>query len=130
MANGPDRATFWQKFIVQRCGFPKPELLITQFQNADLSDFCACGCNSFAVSVRGSPDVPPLAKRGGYGLVFEVDFKLPGEEQSLEILLFSGESGYLEYVEIDCCGNSFPVPENINVENAPYNVFLHKSLAL
>jgi len=129
MTNGVSRAEFWKTFILQRCGFPKPELLAAQFDHAELADFCECGCNSFAVRVRSDSNVPPLAAIDDYGLVFEADFNLREDEKTLEILLFAGGSGHLEYVEIDCCANAYPVPEEFQVQGPPYHVFSHESLA-
>ena len=45
------RLGFWIEFIVSRSGFPLPQRLATQFAVASFSEFCACGCNSFKVSV-------------------------------------------------------------------------------
>lgn len=128
VTNDLSRAIFWQKFILQRCNFPKPEALAKQYENADLFDFCSCGCNSFGVRIRSGASIAPLASVASYGLIFEANFHLTGEQKTLEILLFAGGSGNLEYVEIDCCANSFPVPDAIQVDDSPYHLFVHESL--
>ena len=128
MINDLARATFWKTFILQRCGFPNPESLVVQFENAEFLDFCACGCNGFAVRIKPDANIVPLVSVGRYGLIFEADFHLVGEGKTLEILLFAGSSGYLEYVEIDCCANSFPIPDEIQVDGPPYHRFVHEEL--
>lgn len=67
----------------------------------------------------------------GYGLVFEADFRNrsgPEDAGSLEILLFSDDSGHLSYVEIDYCGNGLLMPEHLSLELTPYNVFRSDAL--
>ncbi len=64
-------------------------------------------------------------------MVFETDFRdRNGAEGrgSIEILLFADESGHLADVEIDYCGNGIPVPESLDLESTPYNVFVSESL--
>jgi hypothetical protein len=76
MANGVSRAEFWKSFILDRCDFPKPELLATQFEHYDLIDFCDCSCNNFTVRVRPGSNVQILVKTSSYALVFQADFYL------------------------------------------------------
>jgi hypothetical protein len=128
MNNTPERAEFWKEFICTKCQFPAPDKLRAQLSCARFSEFCNCGCNSFKVHLSEGAEVPPLAQPGRYGAVFEADFHLDDEGKTLEIILFAGKNGNLEYVEIDCCGNSFPVPDAINVKEPPFHV--HKSNAL
>ncbi|MFT3897870.1 MAG: hypothetical protein QM719_09270 [Thermomonas sp.] len=111
--NDPERARYWVNFVLERCEFPNNELLRLQFDEAELGDFCNCGCNSFAVKTREG--VALLSSGGSFGAIFDAWFPLEGEPNSLEIILFTGETGRLEYVEVDCCGNSFPVPDDIRL---------------
>lgn len=128
VVNDLSRAAFWQEFLLQKCYFPKPEALAEQFENAEFLDFCACGCNSFAVRIKPNANIVPLVSVGRYGLIFEADFHLVDEGKSLEILLFVDSTGHLEYVEIDCCANSFPIPDDIQVDGPPYHLFVHEEL--
>jgi hypothetical protein len=128
MNNTPERAEFWKEFICTKCQFPAPERLRAQFSHAELSEFCDCGCNSFKVTVREGAGVEPIATKGKYGKVFEADFKLADDEKSLEVILLADEAGNLAYVEIDCCVNSYPIPEIVRVQEPPYHVDAHKSL--
>jgi hypothetical protein len=86
------------------------------------SDFCACGCNSFAVKVL--PGVAPLTEArenpsSGYGAIHTADFKMT-DGRTLEVALFADDSGNLVYVEVDCCANSYPVPDDPDVEAKPF----------
>lgn len=128
MANDPQKAQFWRDLILTRCRFPAPTRLQAQFDAADLIEFCDCGCNSFRVQTRDDAGAPPLATVGAYGSVFEADFRISGSDKTIEIVLFVGGGGNLEYVEIDCCGNSFPVPEKVELEPAPFHVRASESL--
>ena len=127
MPNGPARADFWKEFVVSRCGYPAPKLLRDQLSEAEFSEFCDCGCNSFAVKV--GLEVAPLAKRGGgYGAVYTADFKL-ADERTLEIILFANDEGNLAYIEVDCCANSYPVPEVIEAADEPFHTWAANGLS-
>ncbi len=130
MPNTVERAKFWMEFILLKCQFPALDKLSSQFDHADFSEFCDCGCNSFKVKVRKEGTVEPLTAPGKYGAIFEADFQLIEEGKTLEIILFAGENGHLAYVEIDCCANSYPVPETVEVREPPYHVHASKSLLL
>jgi hypothetical protein len=130
MTNSLERAKFWQEFILSKCQFPRPEKLRSQFESAEFSEFCDCGCNSFKVAVEKEKNVEPLAACGQYGAVFEANFQFLGEEKTLEIVLLADEDGNLAYVEIDCCANSFPVPDKIEVKEPPYHVHASDALSL
>ena len=126
----PQRLAFWVEFIVQRSGFPAPQRLAEQFAAATFTEFCDCGCNSFAVAIPSDATLQPIAtSAGGYGAVFESCFRLAPSDKSLEIILFADAPGHLSYVEIDCNGNSEPVPESIQVSGAPYHVHASEALA-
>jgi hypothetical protein len=129
MPNTPERAKFWKEFILSSCQYPAPAILRAQFEHATFSEFCDCGCNSFKISVPKSDAIPRLASEGGYGAVFEADFRIE-DGKTLEIILFAGEDGNLAYVEVDCCGNSYPVPEDFTAEGKPYHVQASESIAL
>ena len=120
MTNTPQRAEWWKEFICAKCQFPAPERLRAQFAAAELSEFCDCGCNSFKVRVPEDCGVTPIASAGGYGAVFEANFHLTEEGKTLEVVLLANEVGNLAYVEIDCCANSFPVPDTVSVIEPPF----------
>ena len=125
-----DRVEFWIDFICANSQFPAPERLRAQFSTASFSDFCNCGCNSFAVTVAGGVAVDPIASPGTPDrMIFESAFQLLPTEKSLEILLFADAGGNLSYVEIDCNGNSEPVPDSIQVDGPPYHVYAFSAVA-
>ena len=126
MTNGPARAEFWEAFVVARCGYPAPERLRSQLAGAEFSDFCDCGCNSFAV--KAPPGIEPLVEPGrGYGAVYAADFRL-SDQRTLEIILFADESGNLVFIEVDCCANSYPVPDTIEADEAPFHTWAAQGL--
>src|SRR5438067_10019594 len=100
MSNGPHKAAFWAEFIPAHCQFPDPELLRHHFQHASFTDFCDCGCNNFAVVIPPGVELPPLTS----------PHTGPGH------VAFFDTRGYLDYVEVDCCANSYPVPDIIRVK--------------
>ncbi len=118
--NSSATAAFWIEFLLKECQFPNPAALRKHLENAEFSEFCECGCNSFKVKTASGSE--PIADPGKYGMVFEANFYLKEEGKTLEVALFTGESGCVEYVEVDCCANSYPVPEVIEVKGAPYHV--------
>lgn len=128
MANGLPRARYWVEFILTRCPFPAPRTLRAQFEASDFVEFCDCGCNSFKLRTRAGARPPPIAAPGGYGSVFEADFRTADEDKTIEIVLFADQAGNLAYVEIDCCANSQAVPDTVELMDAPYHVNASPSL--
>lgn len=128
MPNDTARAEYWSAFIGSHCHYPAPERLRAQLAIAVFSDFCRCGCNSFAVTIPATADVPPLARPGGRsGMIFSANFHLPCD-QTLEVALFADPAGNLDYVEVQCCANASPVPEVISIEGPPYQVWASENL--
>jgi hypothetical protein len=129
MNDNVDRAKKWTDFIILNSQFPHPEKLKQHLSNADFLDFCDCGCNSFAVKHRNELTQSTLVNAGLSGLFFEAAFQTVENDKTVEIMLFSDEHGYLNYVEIDCCGNSQPVPSDIELHPTPFHVYVSKSVA-
>jgi hypothetical protein len=75
------------------------------------------------------PLLPPEedAISGAHGAVFHADFRM-NDEKTLEKIIFADDQGQLVYVEVDCCANSIPVPEEIAVEEPPYHIWATTSL--
>ena len=115
MTNDLARAAFWKTFVANQCEYPAADKLRAQLANAEFHDFCNCGCNSFAV--KANKDAPPLVaphSGPGHRAIYTADFKVAGD-RTLEIVLFADSSGNLDYIGVDCCTNSYPVPELIEV---------------
>jgi hypothetical protein len=134
MANDLNQAAYWVTFILEHCPFPNRDALAAQFLNAEIVRLCECGCNTFGLSLAAPDKVPPIAIASSgqpYRRVFEADFRDRREPEgwgSIEILFFADESGHLADVEIDYCGNGIPIPESLDLETTPYNVFVSESL--
>ena len=123
------RLEFWKRFLVADAGFPYPDRLEAQLAVAAFSEFCDCGCNSFAVSVAQDAGVQPIYEPGhSDGAFFQSAVLLDPSGNSLEIVLFSDEIGNLSFVEIHFNGNSEPVPTAIDVQGPPYHVHAESGL--
>ncbi|CAB3799710.1 hypothetical protein LMG28614_05038 [Paraburkholderia ultramafica] len=76
--------------------------------------------------------VPGISTKGlGSGLVFEAafcDLSESDKYRSLEVPLFSNDSGHLSSVENDYCESGLLIPEQMNLESAPYLLLLCDSL--
>ena len=129
--NSLQKAKFWKEFIYTKCNFPNIKNLRNHFENAHFSEFCECGCNSFKVEVNREKVQTPLAKRYQHArAIFEACYTLEVEEKSLEIVLHTDKDGYLSYVNVDCCANTFPVPDIIKIKDKPYNEYISKDIIL
>ena len=49
-------------------------------------------------------------------------------ERTLEIILFANSDGDLDYVEVDCCANSYPVPDMIEADVQPFHTWSSERL--
>ena len=126
MSNGPARAEYWRTFLLARSRYPAPVRLRAQLAGAEFSEFCDCGCNSFAV--KAPTGAAPLVASGGrYGAIYTEDFRLK-DGCTLEIILFADETGNLVFVEVDCCANSYPVPQNIEADEQPFQTWASTQL--
>jgi hypothetical protein len=128
MSNNAQRARFWIDIICSRCHYPAPERLRAQFEAAELSDFCACGCNSFGVSLLNPEISPVCGPHSRYGAFFEASFYTSELGKNIEIILFADESGHLKFVEVNFCANAFPVPDDIRISDEPFFVRSAKSV--
>ena len=125
MKNGPELAAFWEDFILAKSGYPAPDRPRQQFEAAEFTDLCdgagiSSGLNGAAVcAVR--PRLPANSRSSdGHWSIYEADFRL-SDDKTLEIIIFADQNGNLAYVEVDCCANSYPVPDRIEVEDAPFH---------
>ncbi len=121
MPNDAARAEFWKEFILSRCHYPAPERLRAHFSAATPHNFCECGCNSFEIVVSKGAAVP-LTAPGRSGMFFEADFRM-GDGRQLEVLLFADEQGNLAGVDVQCQGNTEPVPDELCLDDEPFHVW-------
>lgn len=119
----------WISLLCESGAHPAPDLLRAQFLAGKVSEKCDCGCASFGMAVPAESEVDPLSPPGRSGLAFEADFRISGSDRTIEVFLMVNELGNLSYVEVDCCGNAYPVPASVRVELPAYHVDLAHSAA-
>ena len=120
------RAAYWMDVLLTKGGYPAPARLKAHLAASEPTSFCGCGCNTFNVTVDQM--APQLGSPEASGMVFETAFRTLQSDRSVEILLFLDKAGYLFSIEIDCCWNNFPVPDQPHLEPVPYYVSAHASL--
>jgi len=127
--NNEEKSRFWVEVVCGIGKYSNPQLLKEHLDRSTFSEFCDCGCNSFKVEIDKSAGLSPISKLGKYGPIFECDFYLGGESveprRTLEIIIFTDEDGYISYFEVDCCANSYPVPDKVDLEGEPFHVYQH-----
>lgn len=121
MQTDHDLADFWTDVLQTWCEYPAPRRLASQLGAATITRRCDCGCNSFELTVRDGADPEPLAVPGSGGMIFEASFELDDGRQ-LDVLLFCGPAGNLSEIEVQCQGNSEPVPLNPRFDDRPFRV--------
>ena len=127
MTNTPERAARWAKFIAARPEFPIGEKLLAAFRAGKISRICECGCNSFDIEVPEESEFA-LAKPGGYGTVFEIEFFTHEEGKTLGCFVFVGRNGHLAGIDVDYCGNTYAVPEDPVLTEPPFHIRVSESL--
>lgn len=55
-------------------------------------------------------------------MFYEADFRM-GDGRQLEVLLFADEQGYLAGADIQCEGNTEPVPQELRLDREPFYVW-------
>lgn len=98
------------------------------FAAARITRLCDCGCNSFDIEVPDAANVEPITEPGSGGCVFNLDFHTSDDAASLSLFVFVDRRGHFSGLDVDYCGNSFPVPEDIRLLEPPYHV--HSSSGL
>jgi hypothetical protein len=132
MGNTHDTAARWTEFVATHAAFPAGERLLQAFRAGTITRLCNCGCNSFDLEV---PDgaAPLLVEPGGSGSVFQMEFEVDepgsGERRSLEFIVFADRRGHFSGLEVDYCGNSSPVPDELVIHEPPYHVHCSKAIA-
>jgi len=124
MNNSLSLARSWTEFIAARPEFPCGELLLRQFSAGEVTRLCDCGCNSYDITVPRDKDLPSLvaaSERGGF--VFQLEFNTNERGKTVGFTLFADKDGYLAGLDVDYCGNSFPMPENPTLLEPPFHVY-------
>lgn len=60
-------------------------------------------------------------------MFFEADFRL-NDGRQLEVLLFADANGNLGSVDVQCQGNTEPVPDELTLDDQPFTVWASKEL--
>jgi len=133
VANTPEVAAHWVEFLAAHPAFPAGAKLRAAFNVGKITRLCACGCNAFEFAVPEEAGVPPVASTGGYGSICELSFEVsePGssERKSIEFIVFADQRGHFAGIEVDFCGNSYPVPEGLVIHEPPYHVRCSSAIA-
>lgn len=123
MSNAHSLARRWTELIAKRPEFSCGELLLRQFSAGAITRLCDCGCNSYDIAVPRDKDLPPLVEAGERGgFVFQLEFNTNEPGKTVGFTLFVDKDGYLAVLDVDCCGNSFPMPENPTLSEPPFHV--------
>ena len=123
MANSAELAAKWTKFVAARPEFPAGPRLLAQFTAGRITRLCDCGCNSFDFASAEDPNISTLVQpSGGFGSVFELEFRTNEEVGSLEFCVFADDAGRFAGIDVSYCANSYPVPPNVEVTEPPYHV--------
>ncbi|MDY7539769.1 hypothetical protein QN372_01660 [Undibacterium sp. RTI2.1] len=129
MKNTPAAADYWTQFIASRPEFPVGPQLLAQFHAGSIRSLCDCGCNSYEFDPTHEPNVPLLATADGrYGCVFEISFQSEDKNGSVELAVFADGQGRLAAIEVDYCANSYPMPQAVKLEEAPYHLRVSQAL--
>jgi hypothetical protein len=124
MNNSLSLARAWTEFIAARPEFTCGELMLRQFSAGEISRLCDCGCNSYDIVVPRDNNLPPLvppSERGGF--VLQLEFNTNESGKTVGFTLFADKDGYLSGLDVDYCGNSFPMPENPSLSEPPFHVY-------
>jgi hypothetical protein len=126
MANTSEIATRWLEFIASHPAFPAGDKLRAAFHAGKITRLCDCGCNAFEFSVPDEVNVLPLVKEGNYGSICEMLFDAidpqSQEKGYIEFLVFTDQRGHFAGIDVDYCGNTYPVPESLIIQEPPFHV--------
>lgn len=124
MSNSLSLARSWTEFIAARPELPCGELLLRQFFAGEITRLCDCGGNSYDITVPRDKDFPPLVAAGERGgSVLQLEFNTKESGKTVGFTLFADKDGYLAGLDVDYCGNSFPMPENPTLSEPPFHVY-------
>jgi len=133
LANTPATAARWVEFIASHPAFPAGAKLRAAFGAGKITRLCDCGCNAFEFELPEGTNVSPLVQAGGYSSICEISFQASEPEstdlKSMDFILFADKRGHFAGIEVDFCGNSFPVPEGVVIHEPPYHVRCSSELA-
>lgn len=117
-------ARHWTEFVAARPEFTPGRLLLEQFAAGEITRLCDCGCNSYEFKVRSDAQISPLAPPSERGsMVFQLEFQTPEWGKTVGFSLFLDAAGNLSGLDVDYCGNSYPMPDNPQLVEPPYHSY-------
>jgi hypothetical protein len=123
MKNTVEIARKWIEFLASRPEFQGGSVLLDQFAAGTIARLCDCGCNGYEFSLSSNvckAVLAPPSERGG--LAFELAFQTTESGASVELLLFVDAEGNLAGLDVDFCGNSSSMPDEVSLIEPPYHV--------
>jgi len=123
MTNTPAIARSWTEFVASRPELLCGDLLLRQFSSGEVTRLCDCGCNSYEFQLSPTANVSPLvppSERGG--CVFELEFQTEESGKTIGFFVFVDGAGNLTGIDVDYCGNSFPMPSAPKLFEPPFHV--------
>ena len=98
-------------------------MLLQQFSSGEVRRLCDCGCNSYDLHVPDGAAVErpsELSERGG--CAFELEFNTREWGKTVSFTLFIDAKGNLAGIDVDYCGNSYSMPEHVELVEPPFHV--------
>jgi hypothetical protein len=122
--NSEALARRWTEFIAARPEFKPGRLLVEHFESGSITRLCDCGCNSYELKVSPTAKVAKLAppsERGG--MAFQLEFNTPEPGKTVEFTVFVDSGGFLSGLDVDYCGNSYPMPDEPEFVEPPFHQY-------
>jgi hypothetical protein len=114
----------WTEFVAARPEFKPGRTLVEHFDAGRITRLCDCGCNSYELKVPPTAKVVKLAppsERGG--MAFQLEFNTAEAGKTVGFTVFVDAEGYLSGLDVDYCGNSYPMPEAPALVEPPFHQY-------
>lgn len=123
MVNTVEKAAYWTQFMADRSELRNGPLLLEHFKAGKITRLCDCGCNSYDIDVPADIGLAPLLpESGNSGCALQLEFYTGEEQRTIGIAVFVKDSGYLAGIDVDYCGNSYPMPDVPTIVEPPFSV--------
>jgi hypothetical protein len=125
VTNGVATARRWIEYLASRKDLPLGSAALEHFEAGTITRICDCGCNSFDLSVPNDSKLQPLIRPsdGRSGAILTVGYHTGGGERladAVEFVIFADVNGYLSGIDVEFCGNSAPMPEDVVLIEPPF----------
>ncbi|KLE33202.1 hypothetical protein AAW01_04335 [Aurantiacibacter gangjinensis] len=126
-----DRAKWWSDFLLDHVDYPAPARLALQLDGARFKVSCPCHCNAYRVEPGRDavPLVVPLDSSDQHSpfLIFNANIPL-SDGRYLDLDLLADSQGNLFELVIECCANSYPVPDEVEIGEGPIRTTVYGKL--